>query len=204
MFHGKEYLDAVGRGGITYDDIVLIGSIDGAQLYRNKASDCWISIWVIGDLSPDNRYKKRRVIPNFFVSGPNKPNLVDSFDFLSIQHLSALQNEGLRIWDSSTNRVFTSRPYLLLETTDGPGMTYLNSLVGHTGAYGCRLYCSLKGRRKDNAPTYYPAMAKPHNYAVSGCDHPDVDTCTIAPRSEEEYAINLAYVLKSADATVGR
>ncbi|KAK6968953.1 hypothetical protein R3P38DRAFT_2589225, partial [Favolaschia claudopus] len=44
----------------------------------------------------------------------------------------------------------------------------LNGLVGHHGVYGCRLYCSLKGRRKDGKPHYYPVMQLPTNYNLSG------------------------------------
>jgi hypothetical protein len=57
---------------------------------------------------------------------------------------------------------------LLLQTADGPGMTTLNGLVGHHGVYGCRLYCPLKGRRKDGKPHYYPVLKRPTNYNLSG------------------------------------
>ncbi|KAJ7869672.1 hypothetical protein B0H13DRAFT_2350823 [Mycena leptocephala] len=40
FIHGQDYLDAVIREAIQDTDVVLIGSIDGAQLYRNKKSDC--------------------------------------------------------------------------------------------------------------------------------------------------------------------
>ena len=36
----------------TKDDIALQLSIDGAQLYRDKASDCWMFIWIIHNLHP--------------------------------------------------------------------------------------------------------------------------------------------------------
>jgi hypothetical protein len=52
-------------------------SIDSAQLYAHKASDCWIYIWVIMDLSPDEHYKKRHILPGGFISGPNKPKIMD-------------------------------------------------------------------------------------------------------------------------------
>ncbi|KAI0716628.1 hypothetical protein C8Q76DRAFT_577681, partial [Earliella scabrosa] len=49
LFYGSEYLDA---HDIKDDDMVVLLSIDGAQLYANKSSDCWFLIWVIFDLSP--------------------------------------------------------------------------------------------------------------------------------------------------------
>jgi hypothetical protein len=82
------------------------------------------------------RYRKVKILPRFFIGGPGKPKDFDSFFFPTIHHLSALQREGVRIWNCRTNRVYTSRPFLLLETADGPGLTYLNGLVGHHGAYG--------------------------------------------------------------------
>ena len=201
IYHGSEYLAAVGRGDIAQDDMILILSIDGAQLYQMKASDCWISIWIIGDYSPDLRYKKKIVLPSTFMPGPNKPKHPDSFMFPALYHLSALQKEGLMIWDAAQDRIFKSYPYLLLATADGPGMTYLNGLVGHTGAYGCRLYCPTKGRYKPNTPIYYPAMSLPRNYTVAECNHGDIDIRNIAPTSTGEYLENLTYVMQSPNDT---
>jgi hypothetical protein len=70
--HGQDYLDAVIRGDIKDTDVVIFGSIDGAQLYRNKKSDCWMSIWIIADLGPDKRYKVRAVLPDAFFSWPEQ------------------------------------------------------------------------------------------------------------------------------------
>ncbi|EMD38712.1 hypothetical protein CERSUDRAFT_38118, partial [Gelatoporia subvermispora B] len=42
IYHGQRYLDAVQAGEIGHNDVLLAFSIDGAQLYRNKTSDCWI------------------------------------------------------------------------------------------------------------------------------------------------------------------
>jgi hypothetical protein len=199
--HGRDYLDAVVRGDIKDTDVVVIGSIDGAQLYRNKHSDCWISIWIIAELTPEKRYKVRAVLPDSFIPGPNKPKHLDSFKFPSVHHLSALQKEGLQIWDAFDRKLVTSHPYLLMETADGPGMTGLNGLVGHHGVYGCRLYCPLKGRRKDGKPHYYPVMMCPTDYSLDGCDHPDVDPESLRQPSEDEYLHNLAYLLKSKNET---
>ncbi|KAL1679952.1 hypothetical protein EV122DRAFT_169375, partial [Schizophyllum commune] len=47
FFHGEDYLQAIEEDRIKDEDMVLMLSIDGAQLYRNKQSDCWMYIWVI-------------------------------------------------------------------------------------------------------------------------------------------------------------
>ncbi|KIO09934.1 hypothetical protein M404DRAFT_930908, partial [Pisolithus tinctorius Marx 270] len=98
---GWDYLGVVLDGEIQENDIVLSVSLDGAQLYESKQSDCWLYIWIILNLSPDKRYKKTHVLPGGFIPGPNKPKNLDSFLFIGMHNLSALQSEGLRIWDSS-------------------------------------------------------------------------------------------------------
>lgn len=176
-------------------------SIDGAQLYAHKASDFWIYIWVIMDLAPDERYKKRHVLPGGFIPGPNKPKNIDSFLFLGLHHLCALQHEGLRIWDASTDRLFLSKLFLGLNTADGPGMAYLNGLVGHHGKYGCRLYCPVPGRHKPNGSHYYPALLKPNDYVMHGCDHGDLSHFEPTSPSSNHYLQNLRYLLESPNET---
>jgi len=61
-----------------------------------------------------------------------------------------------------------------MATADGPGMVYLNGLVGHTGVISCHLYCPIMGQRKENGH-YYPVLLKPDNYNIEFCDHADVD-----------------------------
>jgi hypothetical protein len=53
FYSSSNYLEYVQSGKIQDNDIVLMLSIDGAQLYAHKASDCWIYVWVIMELSPD-------------------------------------------------------------------------------------------------------------------------------------------------------
>lgn len=201
FYHGRDYLDAVTRGDISPFDTVIVLSIDGAQLYSDKASDCWIFIWLIFNLGPDQRYKKRAVLPGGFIPGPNKPKVVDSYMYPSLHHLTALQLEGLRIWDAERNCVFIDHPFFALGTADGPGMTYLNGLVGHHGAYGCRLYCPTKGRHKPGGGHYFLAHLKPDQYSLLGCDHDDVDVRNIPPPSSAEYTQNLAYLQGATNET---
>ncbi|TFK45677.1 hypothetical protein OE88DRAFT_1715298 [Heliocybe sulcata] len=66
---GNAYLTAVDLGNIKNEDMVLMHSADGAQLYKNKISNFWIYIWVICDILPDN---------------------LDPFLFPGLHHLSAI------------------------------------------------------------------------------------------------------------------
>ncbi|KAF8156747.1 hypothetical protein B0H34DRAFT_630637, partial [Crassisporium funariophilum] len=63
IFHGSAYLEAVHLGAIQDNGMVLMLSINGAQLYQSKQSDCWIYIWIILDLAPNLSYKKRHIFP---------------------------------------------------------------------------------------------------------------------------------------------
>ncbi|KDQ14423.1 hypothetical protein BOTBODRAFT_110097, partial [Botryobasidium botryosum FD-172 SS1] len=199
--YGEEYLSAVADGRIGEHDTVLMFSADGAQLYRHKQSDCWIFIWVILDLAPDGRYKKKRVVPAAIIPVPGKIKVFDSFLFPSFSHLAALQKEGLPIWDASTDTKATSRPFLALITADSPGMARLDGLVGHQGMQGCRYFCGTKGRRKPSGNHYYPALLKPDEYDMFGCAHGDLDPFKIPPTFFEEYEEKLAYLESSPNET---
>jgi hypothetical protein len=201
FLYSLEYLDAVRSGRIQPEDTVLMLSIDGAQLYAHKASDCWIYIWILFDLDPELRYQVADVLPGGMIPGPNKPKNCDSYLFPGLHHVAALQREGLRIWDASLDKIFTSHPFLALGTADGPGMTYLNGLVGHHGKNGCRLYCSVIGRHKPGGSHYYPALLKPLNYNVSGSDHDDLPYVNLPSCSPDIYHKNLRHLLASPNET---
>jgi hypothetical protein len=126
---GFDYLQAVANGDITSDDTVLLFSFDGAQLYKDKQSNCWIAIWVLLDVHPDACYKKIKICPAFFIPGLNNPKNAKSFHHPSLHHISTLQKEGFRIWDADTKHIFTSRPITLLFTADGVALVDVNGLV---------------------------------------------------------------------------
>ena len=92
-------------------------------------------------------------------------------------------------------------PFLSLVTADGPGMTYLNGLVGHQGKRGCCLFCSLPGCHKQGKPHYYPALLKPINYSVKGSDHPDIDINKLPSMSTKVYKQGLEFVVGSSSET---
>jgi hypothetical protein len=94
----QEFIQAVLKDDIKHDDMVLMLSIDGAQLYQHKQSDCWIYIWVLLNLPPDIRYKKKYVLPGGFMLGPHKPKNLDSFLFPGLHHLATLQCNGLLLY----------------------------------------------------------------------------------------------------------
>ena len=197
FYSGSDYLGRVANGDITKNSFVVMLSLDGCQLYEHKTSDCWIYIWVILDLPPDLRYKKKHVLIGGFIPGPNHPKNLDSFLHPGLHHVSALQKEGLPVWDSLTTTVIMFLIFVALVLADGPGIATVNGFVGHQGMYCCRLYCPIQGRRKPAATKYYPALLKPDDFTVAGCNHDDIDAANLPAISQKEYCINLAWLLQS-------
>lgn len=198
IMHGTDYLSAVRQGIIKPDDMVLMLSLDGAQLYEMKQSDCWISIWVIFDFSPEARYGKALVFYGTVIPGPHKPRNTDSYLYVSLHHLAALMKEGLLVWDAVTRSIVRSHPFLAIVAADGPGMTSINGLVGHSGFLGCRVYCGVKCRHKAGGPIYYPALLKPSDFEVAGCDHASVSVTDIPRAYSGNYSSNLKKLVEES------
>jgi hypothetical protein len=202
VLSGEAYLSAVEDGSIGEDDTVLMFSMDGAQLYRHKESDCWIYIWIILDLAPDERYKIRNILPGGVIPGPKPPGNVDSFLLPGLAHLSALQKEGLYIWDAYRQRVVLSLLFLLLVLADSIAMAELSGSVGHHGRKGCRLLCGLVGRNKVRGSHYYPVLLRPsgfENHRTSS--HPDIDVTNLPNPDPAQYRNDLYEVVSSRHKT---
>ena len=203
VLSGNEAQEIAERLGLTGRDTIVSMSLDGAQLYQNKKSDTWISIWMIHNFSPNQRYQKRHILPGTVIPGPNRPKVIDSFLFRGIHHLSALQREnngaGLHVWDALEDAVIQSRVIFSLVMADAVGMMELDGRVGHHGAQGCRLGCPMKGQHKPNSGHYYAVHLRPNNYSVEDCNHPDVNICNLGALSFDSYQQQLAKVTASTD-----
>ena len=201
IFCGSDYLDAFENGEVNDYDTVVMLSMDGAQLYRNKKSDCWIYIWIILDLAPDQRYKIRNILPGGVIPGPKNPKHLDSFLFPGLAHLSAIQKEGLSIWDGYNRMDALSKILLFLILADAVGMAELSGSVGHHGKKGCRLLCGLFGRNKPGGPHYYPVLLRPEHSDAEGSNHPDFDINDLPPVDTDRYREDLDRVLSSPNET---
>ena len=200
IFCGSDYIDAVQNGDINDYDTVVMFSIDGAQLYRNKKSDCWIYIWIILDLAPDQRYKIRNILPGGVIPGPKNPKHLDSFLLPGLAHVSTLQSEqeGLHIWDSYNRVEAISFVVLLLILADAVAMAELSGSVGHHGKKGCRILCGLFGRNKPGGSHYYPVLLQPMDSNAEGSNHPDFDINELPPVDTTQYRADLNFVLSSS------
>ncbi|KAJ3575685.1 hypothetical protein NP233_g938 [Leucocoprinus birnbaumii] len=196
IYSGSEYLRLTSEGKIDDDSILLLLSIDGAQLYEHKASDCWIYVWVVLDMDPSLRYKKRYILPGGFIPGPKKPKNLDSFLFPGLHHISALQKEGLKVWDASKGAVILKHVLILFKTADAPAMALISGQVGHSGAKGCRRYCEVPTRLKPGGNHYYPVLLLPEGDIALLL--PDIDLSKHSPYfSQEKYDTNLLTLLRT-------
>lgn len=181
---GSEYLKFAQNLPLTENDVLLSFSIDGAQLYQNKRSDTWIAIWTNFNLPPNERYKKKAVLPNFMIPGPHKPKHMESFTFRALHHLSALQREddgrGFKVWDAKDECISSCRPCLAAVTCDSLALVEVDGKAGHHAAYGCRASCIMKNRHKYGIGHYHMVHSLPNDYHVDGCMHPDIDICATA------------------------
>ena len=137
IHHGTNYIEAVNKGQIKDNDDVIGLSLDGAQLYHDKPSDCWIFIWILFNLDPDLCYKKSYALPAGFILGPNKPGNIESFMLLSLHHTLVLQKEGLNCWDGQQGKWIMSQLFFFAGTVDMRGLPIISRLVGHSGKHGC-------------------------------------------------------------------
>ncbi|VDB93561.1 unnamed protein product [Peniophora sp. CBMAI 1063] len=198
IYHGTNFYKPYLRGEIGRDDFVLIYSMDGAQLFKHKTSSCWIYIWILVDVSPDKRYKKKYVLPGAIVPGPNKPKNPDSFNYPGFHHVSALANEGMLIYDGLRKRIFRSRPYVFLAETDAVAAPELHGWVPHGGRKGCRRRCGTVGRHKPNGSHYYAVSARPDGYNEAGCSHDDIEPSQLPPmQTEEQYVAELTRICQA-------
>ena len=139
-------MDAWGSGVFKKLDIALQLLIDGAQLHLDQPSKACIFIWILHNLPSELRYTKAFVIPGAIISGPKKPWDLNSFLFPSLYHVSALQPEGLSMYNASLGIVVPRTvPSIIMRTADSLESAAMLGMVGHSGKYGCRLSCEMPG-----------------------------------------------------------
>ncbi|KAF8592803.1 hypothetical protein K439DRAFT_1650261 [Ramaria rubella] len=193
ILHGEEYLVACQSNHITSHSTVFMISMDEAQLYHDKESDCWFFIFVLMEMHPNHRYKKNHVIPAAVVPGLSKPANMDLFFFPTFHHISTLQKEGLKIWNSLNDSMFVSELFFFMCMADGLGSVHFTKLVGHHGAFPCCLFCGLKGWCIQGKSHYYAVLLCPLDYDGTGSNHLDVLVEAIQGSLQADYAEKLYF-----------
>ncbi|KAF9497745.1 hypothetical protein BDN71DRAFT_1542261, partial [Pleurotus eryngii] len=191
----SDYLEAVINSNIIDNDTLLIFSMDSAQLYCMKQSDCWLYIWVILNLDPNKRYKVRYVLPAGLTPRPDSPKNIDSFVFPSLYHLATIQNEGgLRIWDDGKHQLSSSQLCLVFVTADLVALAKLTCWVGHLSRFPCQIFCGLPGQHKPDAPHYFIALLCCNGHLPAN-SHGNVSIEALPNGSAAQFLDNLCSVI---------
>jgi hypothetical protein len=150
VWSGLEFLKRWDKEEFTEGDVFLFYATDSAQLYQNRAWDCWVSIAVILNLPPDIRYKESEILPLCIIPGEHKPKHMDSFNYPLFHQMAALMRQGFNVRNAALDGVIhPCKLHLSIAGADCIGMVGLDGGVGHHGACGCRVHCPNAGRRKD-------------------------------------------------------
>jgi hypothetical protein len=207
VWYGSDFLNKFAAlptdDGIQEHDSVIFFSTDGAQVYRNKKSNCTFSVAVILNLKPSVRYKNTELLPLAIIPGSDgedtsRPHNMDSFNFPVFHEMACLMKEGMQIYDADEKVNHLSHLFLPLAGADGVALTALDGGVGHSGALGCRLKCPAKRRNKSGGSHYYPALQLPNHYNNPSSMHPDQDPAVLARYTPDHaaYMQNLEELLE--------
>lgn len=96
LFNGNLYKELVDDGYFSNEqDIALIGSTDGYQIFKQKTDDCWIVMFINSNLSPSERVKKQNLLISLIIPGPKQPKNFNSFLRPVIDELKTLEGNYL-------------------------------------------------------------------------------------------------------------
>lgn len=92
VFDGQHYKDLVKKGHFQEkQDIALMVSIDGFQIFKQKTDDCWVLLFINTNLPPEQRVKKENLLITTIIPGPKEPKDLNSFLFPAIAELQRLE-----------------------------------------------------------------------------------------------------------------
>ncbi|GES83593.1 transposase domain-containing protein [Rhizophagus clarus] len=122
VFDGVQYKNLLQKGYFQDDrDIVLLGSVDGYQLFKQKCDDCWIILFINANLPPEQRVKKENLLITSIILGPKAPKDFNSFLKPVVDELCFLEG-GIDCYDGFTNEKFSLKATVLLWSGDTPGI----------------------------------------------------------------------------------
>lgn len=92
IFDGTLYLQHLSDGLFSDPrDLVLTGSLDGYQIFRQKRDDCWVIMFINCNLPPHLRVKKQNLLVGAIIPGPKAPNNMNSFFVPIVNELKKLE-----------------------------------------------------------------------------------------------------------------
>jgi hypothetical protein len=94
IFDGNIYKELVNEGFFANErDIVLVGSTDGYQIFKQKTDDCWIIMFINANLPPFERVKKENLLISMIIPGLKQPKNFNSFLNPVINELKLLEGK---------------------------------------------------------------------------------------------------------------
>lgn len=97
VFDGAQYKNLLQKGYFQDErDIVLLGSVDGYQLFKQKCDDCWIILFINANLPPEERVKKENLLITSIIPGPKAPKDFNSFMKPVVDELCLLEGNFIK------------------------------------------------------------------------------------------------------------
>ncbi|GET00648.1 transposase domain-containing protein [Rhizophagus clarus] len=188
IFDGNLYKELVNEGFFSNErDIVLIGSTDGYQIFRQKTDDCWIIMFINANLPPFERVKKENLLLSMIIPGPRQPKNFNSFLKPVVDELKLLE-DGVMMYDGLLKEDFLLRSHIIMWTGDIPAITKIMCLSGHNSYTACR-FCYLRGVYcSSRRHIYYPCNMPTHYENLS------VNPSNLNKRTEENYKRDILLV----------
>ncbi|GES90934.1 transposase domain-containing protein [Rhizophagus clarus] len=126
VFDGAQYKNLLQKGYFQDDrDIVLLGSVDGYQLFKQKCDDCWIILFINANLPPEQRVKKENLLITSIIPGPKAPKDFNSFLKPVVDELCLLEG-GIDCYDGFTNEKFSLKATVLSWSGNTPDANNTN------------------------------------------------------------------------------
>lgn len=97
VFDGAQYKNLSHKGFFQDNhDIILLGSIDGYQLFKQKCDDCWIILFINANLPPKQHVKKENLLITSIIPGPKVPKDFNSFIKPVVDELCLLEGNFIK------------------------------------------------------------------------------------------------------------
>jgi hypothetical protein len=94
VFDSTQYKYLSQKGYFNDDqDIALLGSVDGYQLFKQKCDDCWIVLFINANLPPHQHVKKENLLITSIIPGPKAPKDFNSFIKPIVEELCLLKGK---------------------------------------------------------------------------------------------------------------
>ena len=128
-------------------NISLTWYTDGVSIYECSSYSLWPFVYVINELSPEERFKPENLILGGLWGDAEKPH--PNVFLLPLYSDIASLKDGFSVKFHNSNVESQVKAVLLCGTCDMPAKAAFMNLKGHAGYYSCSK-CLIKGEKSDN------------------------------------------------------